>query len=49
LSLSIGKLIVWLENIRQEWKIMTMANTLAYYTMAVIITMKSFMLQFLRA
>jgi hypothetical protein len=35
-------------NIRLEWKLLTLANTLAYYDMAKIIALKSFIIQALK-
>ncbi len=40
-----GKLQALLAKIRQEWKDMLVANTLAYYDMATITTVKSFIVR----
>ncbi len=40
-----GSLLVLPTNIRQGWKSMQVANTLAYYDMAIITAVKSFIVQ----
>jgi hypothetical protein len=40
-----GGLLIGLSNIRQGWKLMAVANTLAYYEMATIMAVKSLIVQ----